>query len=385
MSWGRTTKKSIHTSQVEKWQRRDKLAKWIPLVYPLIMLVTLNLPATLNELSNSDNTTSGILLLLGFYVLMNCIISIPMMFIYRSVSKTAKKAAARNATFQITEDFDYYREKLSDLTPANISLLMDLEIEPDKDIAASILRLTMMGVLSQDGEVIDRNKLALTESDKILIDALEHNCLKKEELSKWKKAAENETLQSGYVEKSTMNVANYGCLLNFMQYVVLLAFIIWLGFGSPIMGWMENIIIQMEAVVTQMEAESEITHNQSSDLDILLAEPILFTQAIFAIMSLGILIVYWFALPIITIIQAVTVGKHAKPFKRTPEGEIATEKIAGMKNFLHDFSNLSDAEKAQLVLWDDFLVYAVVLEENRRIVAEILHMKGLTYHEVKFV
>ena len=35
-----------------------------------------------------------------------------------------------------------------------------------------------------------------------------------------------------------------------------------------------------------------------------------------------------------------------------------------MKNFIHDYSNLSEAEKDSLVLWDDYLIYAVVLEEK---------------------
>jgi len=49
-----------------------------------------------------------------------------------------------------------------------------------------------------------------------------------------------------------------------------------------------------------------------------------------------------------------------------------TEYIYGMKNFIHDFSNLSEATQNELVLWDDYLVYAVVLEENQQIVNDII-------------
>ena len=47
-----------------------------------------------------------------------------------------------------------------------------------------------------------------------------------------------------------------------------------------------------------------------------------------------------------------------------------------MKNFIHDFSNLSEAHKEQVVLWDDYLVYAVVLEENQQIVKEIMKRRN---------
>ena len=37
--------------------------------------------------------------------------------------------------------------------------------------------------------------------------------------------------------------------------------------------------------------------------------------------------------------------------------------------------NLSEADKSQLALWDDYLIYAVVLEENEQIVADIRKMR----------
>ena len=51
------------------------------------------------------------------------------------------------------------------------------------------------------------------------------------------------------------------------------------------------------------------------------------------------------------------------------------EYVYGMKNFIHDYSNLSEADKSQLALWDDYLIYAVVLEENEQIVADIRKMR----------
>lgn len=46
-----------------------------------------------------------------------------------------------------------------------------------------------------------------------------------------------------------------------------------------------------------------------------------------------------------------------------------------MKNFIHDYSNLSEAEKDSLVLWDDYLIYAVVLEENEKIIEEMMQRR----------
>ena len=57
--------------------------------------------------------------------------------------------------------------------------------------------------------------------------------------------------------------------------------------------------------------------------------------------------------------------------KRTDYGNQMAECVYGIKNFIHDYSNLSMADKRQVVLWEDYLVYAVVLEENEEIVNEI--------------
>lgn len=62
---------------------------------------------------------------------------------------------------------------------------------------------------------------------------------------------------------------------------------------------------------------------------------------------------------------------YTAEIKRTEYGNYMAECIYGMKNFIHDYSNLSEADKRQVVLWEDYLVYAVLLEENEKIVDEI--------------
>ena len=48
-----------------------------------------------------------------------------------------------------------------------------------------------------------------------------------------------------------------------------------------------------------------------------------------------------------------------------------------MKNFIHDFSNLSQSQKEEVVLWNDFIIYAILLEENEKIIHEILKVKNM--------
>ena len=64
-------------------------------------------------------------------------------------------------------------------------------------------------------------------------------------------------------------------------------------------------------------------------------------------------------------------------FTRTEEGERVTELVFGLKNYIRDFTKLSEADKGAAAFWDDFLVYAVVLEENEQVVGQLLEERGL--------
>lgn len=366
-------RKYIKTSQVEKWQRRDKLARWLPLWFPLL-LMALNLPGWFNMLFIQNAKPSELASVLGFFVLFSLIASVPVMTAYRALSKVAIKNAIRNASFRVTDHIDYYRDKLSGLPPATISLLMDLQVEPDKDIAAAMLRLTLLGALSPVGTVIKKEVPGLLKSDLFLMEALERGGLTDDDMWRWQHMAEIEAVDSGYLEnvsKITVDkAANKGCLFALAQYIgmsVLLFTLIYL-FGDAMTARLDAVGEVLDTIPETLSAVEQVRAITSA--------PVLLQFTAWGI-PMVLALTYWMYYPFLAFFKVLGISRQFKPFKRTPEGEVATEKIAGMKNFLRDFTLLSEAEKTQLLLWDDFLIYAVVLEENRRIVNELLQKKGL--------
>ena len=99
--------------------------------------------------------------------------------------------------------------------------------------------------------------------------------------------------------------------------------------------------------------------------------------SVFICCFMAIMILVAFILPVVALIYYIVKQVSISRYRRTDLGEELTEEIYGMKNFIHDFSDLSNADKEQLVLWDDFLIYAVLLEENMSIVDEICKMKQI--------
>ena len=72
-------------------------------------------------------------------------------------------------------------------------------------------------------------------------------------------------------------------------------------------------------------------------------------------------------------------------YERTKEGNRLAEQIIGIKNYLHDFSNLKEKEKESIVLWEDFLIYAVVLEENELVRKDIYQYKNVNINVIEYI
>jgi uncharacterized membrane protein len=56
---------------------------------------------------------------------------------------------------------------------------------------------------------------------------------------------------------------------------------------------------------------------------------------------------------------------------RTKKGEILNEKLEGLKNYLKDFSNMHEMEEESLTLWEDYLIYSVIFNQNTKIIKNI--------------
>ena len=89
-----------------------------------------------------------------------------------------------------------------------------------------------------------------------------------------------------------------------------------------------------------------------------------------------------FALIVYKVFRAITYRSiEQNKYVRTEKGTKLAEEIAAMQRYIHEFSLLSEKEKEDIMLWDDFLVYAIILEENTSIVKEIFRFKNTDYNK----
>lgn len=375
-------KKHFQTQRVSRWKLLDRLSWIIPVLF-LIYLVSFNggLGAYFSESLAAGDIPASIAIAV-FLIFTSCFLSLPPMLIWRAVTRYLRNNALKNATFYAHEGLDYYREKLSGLSPTMISMLIDLEIETSKDAAALILKYSLLNVVSLNANEItitNPSHPSLTQSDHLLLEQISKKALRPDDLFRWKVCAADETIQEGQARgyfkqaKTTQQSSSRGCAGGCLGAIVL--FFLVTGVSLFILDLDKIDAYLAGAPVDLITPYQQITY--------LIADPHMSVQ-LFIMLILGLLLFVAFALPIVGLIRTIVISTRPIPkVVRTEKGEHLTEQIAGMKNFIHDFSNLSQAEKGALVVWDDFLIYAVVLEENEAIVQEILGQGNINYDQIK--
>ena len=366
-------KKKIVTQKVKILRIIDGLVWFVP------VLILINQMIREPEWSKSivecfeDSLAAGIgaLVVIAFSL---ALMSAPIMLIWRAISHTLKKAAVKNTTFNVLQDFDYYRDKLTGLSPADISMLTDLEIESKKDITALILKYTMMGVVSTEGNVISVLNIDhpdLLESDRLLLKAFATDRMDVATVLKWKEMVKAEAVRKGYLcnEQRDAKRGSQGC-----------ATASFTGCLTPILLFVACFFLAQSDIYLKFETFVNSLSDDMSNLEVIkstLAASPDTSFSVFICCFMAVMILVAFILPIVALVYYIVKQVSINRYKRTKLGEELTEEIYGMKNFIHDFSDLSNADKEQLVLWDDFLIYAVLLEENMSIVDEICKMKQI--------
>jgi len=83
--------------------------------------------------------------------------------------------------------------------------------------------------------------------------------------------------------------------------------------------------------------------------------------------------------PVTTVIYIISYLKLNKldPYIRSKKGKEITLKLEGLRNYIKDFSALDERDHGELIIWDDYLIYSVILGQNTKAVKEIMELKVL--------
>jgi len=236
---------------------------------------------------------------------------------------------------------EYYRDILTGVSPLLVGYLENYHLKYETDIAAILLKMYKDEKIDfQDGEVI-KGKEEITSPDEIKVyNLIISKHTKDEKETKLEDEMYKEAKKSGYIaeekSKSFPSIFMYifSCL-----------------------GACEVIVLAV--LVSQSFIPSYGNVWKFSPL-VAVAVTIAVLFAFFLYISTGYV-------------------NYNRGYVLTPKGADLREKIFGLKRFIKDFSMLSQKEKEDVMLWDDFLIYSVIFGQNKKIKRDILKHYNIDY------
>lgn len=331
------------------------------------------------------NIILAILWMLVLLLIIKCFIPIAIYLAYR-ISRM--KVIKENSKYEVIDNIEYYRERFNNITPAEISLITDLEIETKKDISATILDLYQKGIIdfSENNIIVKNEEKILRPSEKELIKMIKNNNFSVESIENWKGYCIKEAQENNYIKvkidkEKRPNFSKNNMVINISSKLFIISLILSLIFIFTPTGekWYASLDEFDNKYAKEEKTELEIieSNQEAKELYVKIISdsgPIMILSTIMFI-SFFVLI----GTPIYRKVRRKIYNKIEvnNRYERTHESKILVEQIAGIKNYIHDFSLLSEKDKENIVLWEDFLIYAVVLEENETIINDICKYKNI--------
>ena len=364
----KSRKKFIRTGRYRRW----RYLRWGAWIVPLVNLVrawNMNAPYMREAVANSSNQTLATVAAGSIMVLAVMVASFPVFFPWWCVCTMLMSRARRETSFVPSRDLEYYREQLKGLSAVQVSLLADLRIEPREDAAATLLALERRGIVSTEGDqvhLLDANRLqGLPQSDRLLVQLATAGSLDASTYGQWADVAEEEAVDGVHLRRigrkgsTTVTGCNWflrgcgmGCLLIVALCAVFTVFSVTVG---------KDLMELLETAETDYEMVAIMVENP------------LFAVQLLIMVVIALAMIVAFLLPLVDTVRGlVENGDASRHLRRTQLGEEEAELVYGIRNFVRDFTALSDADRRALMLWDDFLVYAVALGQNHRAVDELV-------------
>lgn len=371
-------KKFVRTGRYRLW----RYLRWGAWIVPLVNLVrawNMNLPYMREAVANSSNQTLATVAAGSIMLLAVMVASFPVFFPWWCVCTMLMSRARRETSFVPTRDLEYYREQLKGLSAVQVSLLADLHVEPREDAAATLLALERRGIVSTEGDqvrLLDASRLqGRSQSDQLLVQLATTGTLDSSTYGQWAEAAEEEAVDNIHLRRigrkgsTTVTGCNWflrgcgtGCLLIMALCAAFTVFSVTVG---------KDLMALLDTAENDYEMVAIMVENPPFAIQLL----------IMVVIAMAMIVA--FLLPLVDTVRGlVENGDASRHLRRTPLGEEEAELVYGIRNFVRDFTALSDADRRALILWDDFLVYAVALGQNRHVVDELVKVWKATKSEV---
>lgn len=312
----------------------------------------------------------------------------------------------KNAKIKPNKNYEYYRDDLDKISPSVLMFTETMDIDIKKSISATILKLKLTGYIKEVNNELsctDKNNNELLETEKMILQSIKSNFFNEKT---YKQLVEKETLDFKYIRKN--NAGKFVKILKILATILMPIIIIIssVKFDNYVFEYYEIYILDNVRYL-KIKDEKEIDKLYNSEIidiedyyhsegivgdktdvfysyNLIRADKyeysIVRKKAILdTLVPLSILIsiIMVFVSLYMVIEQIIYFNKN---YIRTIKGNELLNKAYALKNYLKDYSLIKNRTEEELVLWEYYLVYAVILDVNVKIKNEIIekYLKEIT-------
>ena len=363
----------------------------IPIIYIILCLIIRAEPFDFE-----DHYSLEYMIYRGEYILYAGLIFLFTPFMWIIVVHFAKMIfnsirVRKNAIIKKDEEYIYYRGDLDKVSPSIIMFTSTFNVDIRKSIAATILKLKLTGYIKENSNsyiYTNKDESNLLESEKMVLNLIRNNHFDK---SKYREVIKQETLTNKYIVKNRGGIPFriLKIIIAISVPIIIFTFSVWLdqyAFENyrvyPEDDGYTYIRLNNEDEIEQLyykevENINDYYHRTMADGSIdynyseIRADKFEYSvvRKAFCLNLINASIISFFAIFVlialyIVIDQIIYINKN---YRRTIKGKTLLNKAYALKNYLKDYSLIKDRAEEELVLWEYYLVYAVVLGVNVKI------------------
>lgn len=275
----------------------------------------------------------------SFFTVVSLLKSFYLTILYIGVRIAYKKYSKEKLDKIDFKNNSYYRDIISKYSPAVLSYIDDFKLE-EKDIVATLMSLELKQKLTiKDGiKIINDSEENLDENEKYIFKKLKSNTLKNINMLEFEEKVKKDCLDYNLLEE---NKDIKKKIIKKIIFSVCIYILIVVGFFN-----------------------FPTFYNNIPNKNI----AILFLPVMFILFFIMII------LPFSTIVYIKSYYRMNKqnPYIRNKQARNINKKLEGLRKYVKDFSQLSESQYNEIVLWEDYLIYSVILGQNSKIVKEIM-------------
>lgn len=251
---------------------------------------------------------------------------LPITLLYIGIKMAAKKFnKQRLDKIDLKKYEGYYRDMIKEFSPAVLNYIDNFEINKNT-VVATLMSLQLKGNINKQLQRINEDISKLDENEK-------------------------------YIYNNISNLQN----LNFNEF--------------------ERIIIE-DCKRYNLLNEKEIEKAKAKKKIILLVLCIIGSIVLFPmatiiqndILSVILILIQFACILAIPIIRNSTIAyaimNSINPYVRSKRAQEINEMLEGLKNYLQDYSNMKDKSAEELIIWENYLIYSVIFNQNTDLIEE---------------